>query len=70
MKTLLPKLKKWLLSMLVFFIACIFSYGKLAAQDTEKSDKTISPFFYVECKDSAVEQLPLKSTNVDVSIAE
>lgn len=69
MKTLLPKLEQWLISMLVIFIVSTLSYGKLAAQEAGNNDKTISPFFYVECKDSTVEQLPLKSTKVDVSIA-
>lgn len=69
MKTLLPKLNQLCLSMLVFLLAFMSPFGKLTAQETENNDKTISPFFYVECKDSAVEQLPLQSTNVDVSIA-
>jgi Ca-activated chloride channel family protein len=42
--------------------------GKLFAQQDIPADKTISPFFYVECKDSTIEHLPLKSTKVDVSI--
>lgn len=42
--------------------------GKLFAQQETTADKTISPFFYVECKDSTIEHLTLKSTKVDVSI--
>ena len=42
--------------------------GKLFAQEDIPVDRTISPFFYVECKDSTIEHLPLKSTKVDVSI--
>lgn len=46
----------------------LFLPGKLSAQEETLVDKTISPFFYVECKDSTIEHLPLKSTKVDVSI--
>lgn len=42
--------------------------AKTFAQELPTEDKTISPFFYVECKDSLTEHLPLKSTKVDVSI--
>ena len=40
------------------------------SQETEETeDKTVSPFFYIECTDSTVDALPLKSTNVYVNIS-
>jgi len=39
------------------------------AQTPEGNDKTLSPYFFVKSDDSSVDQLPLKSTSVDVNIA-
>ena len=39
------------------------------AQADENGDKTLSPYFFIPNNDSGLEQLPLKSTDADVSIA-
>jgi Ca-activated chloride channel family protein len=41
----------------------------LAAQSDRPVDKTLSPFFFVEGGDPAIDRLPLKDTRVDVAIA-
>lgn len=68
MKPKLHNARKLVCLILLVMIALLLNYGKLAAQENPKEDRTISPFFYVECKDSATEHLPLISTKVDVSI--
>ena len=41
-----------------------------AAQgDPPRPDKTLSPYFFVEGGDPAIDRLPLKDTRVDVAIA-
>ena len=41
-----------------------------AAQgDLPRADKTLSPYFFVESGDPAIDRLPLKNTRVDVAIA-
>lgn len=56
----------------ITFLSCFAIFISFSvnvfAQETTPEDKTISPFFYVECNDSTIEHLPLKSTKVDVSI--
>ncbi len=39
-----------------------------AKEDAEEEDKTCSPYFYVESKETGVDSFPLKSTDVNVSI--
>lgn len=68
MKQILRSKPHLLLSVLVILFVLMIAPVKLVAQEKTEEDKTISPFFYVECKDSTVEHLPLKSTKVDVSI--
>ena len=55
-------------SILLLVIALLLNQWKLAAQENISEDRTISPFFYVECKNSTIEHLPLISTKVQVSI--
>ena len=43
--------------------------GQAFAQGAETDDKTLSPYFFVKSDDSAVDQLPLKSTSVTVNIS-
>jgi Ca-activated chloride channel family protein len=69
MKQFLPYPKKIALLFLLLLSVFALFQGNLAAQEKIEPDKTISPFFYVECKDSNTEQLPLLSTDVDVNIA-
>ncbi len=54
---------------------CTLGGGPLGAsrppliQSCEKTDATLSPYFWVNSSDPAVDQLPLKSTSVKASIA-
>ena len=43
--------------------------GNLFAQEPENANKTLSPYFFVKSDDPSVDQLPLKSTRADVTIA-
>jgi len=43
--------------------------GARAQGDRPPADKTLSPFFFVEGGDAAIDRLPLKDTQVDVAIA-
>ncbi|MGA1868351.1 MAG: VIT domain-containing protein [bacterium] len=49
----------------IFFIA----YSALSDETIEDIDKTLSPYFFVKSDDSAIDQLPLKSTSAKVNIA-
>lgn len=40
-----------------------------AQRDSQRPDKTLSPYFFVEGGDPAIDRLPLKDTRVDVAIA-
>lgn len=53
------------LALCVLFVAP----GARAQSDPSAEDKTLSPFFFVEGGDPAVDRLPLKDTRVDVAIA-
>ncbi|MBP7507998.1 MAG: VWA domain-containing protein [Prolixibacteraceae bacterium] len=57
------------ISVLLLAISMNFFSSIAFAQEEETEDKTISPFFYVESSDSTVDQLPLKSTKVNVDIS-
>jgi Ca-activated chloride channel family protein len=61
------RLKRY--SVLLFALVLNFFSSVATAQEEETEDKTISPFFYVESSDSTVDQLPLKSTKVNVDIS-
>jgi Ca-activated chloride channel homolog len=49
----------------------VLSLAPRAAAETERprADKTLSPFFFVEGGDPAVDRLPLKDTHVEVAIS-
>jgi Ca-activated chloride channel family protein len=49
--------------------ACLLVISPAQAQDTEPRQKTESPYFFVRSDDPALDQLPLKSTKVDVRIS-
>ncbi len=58
---------RWIVSL---FVAC-FALAPLDASaqvDQPPADKTLSPYFFVEGGDPAVDRLPLKDTRVDVAI--
>ena len=40
-----------------------------AQRDSAAADKPLSPFFFVEGGDPAIDRLPLKDTRVDVAIS-
>ena len=56
-------------------IICVLACASLPALDATaqvnqpRADKTLSPFFFVEGGDPAIDRLPLKDTRVDVAIA-
>ncbi len=56
---------------LVCAVAIIVSILPLdvRAQDRDPADKTLSPYFFVEGGDPALDRLPLKDTRVDVAIS-
>src|SRR5437899_7940604 len=57
-------------SIVVAVIACGSLVPQARAQeDRRRVDKTLSPFFFVENADPAVDRLPLKDTTVDVAIS-
>ncbi len=51
---------------LAMFLA---SASTAPAQPEKNADKTLSPYFFVKSDDPAVDQLPLKSTSVNVNIS-
>jgi Ca-activated chloride channel homolog len=54
----------------VLFSGVLFLPLDTAAQgDSSAADKTLSPYFFVEGGDPAIDRLPLKDTRVDVAIA-
>ncbi len=68
MKKILPINSHLFASFLILVLVVVLCSEHIRAQEPVVEDKTISPYFYVECKDSTVDSLPLKSTKVDVSI--
>src|SRR5262245_3084917 len=55
---------------LVLAICALLAPLEAAAQvDQPPTDKTLSPFFFVEDGDPAIDRLPLKDTRVDVAIS-
>jgi Ca-activated chloride channel homolog len=59
---------RWTLTAITAFV--LFLPLDAAAQgDPLRTDKTLSPFFFVEGGDAAIDRLPLKDTRVDVAIA-
>jgi Ca-activated chloride channel homolog len=51
------------------FCALLAPLETAAQGDRPAADKTLSPFFFVEGGDPAVDRLPLKDTRVDVAVA-
>jgi Ca-activated chloride channel family protein len=55
----------------VFVLTCCLLFmpsGARAQGDRAAADKTLSPYFFVEGGDPAIDRLPLKDTRVDVAI--
>ena len=49
---------------------CLAAFPRRAdAEPADVADKTLSPYFFVEGADPAVDRLPLKDTRVDVSVS-
>ncbi len=61
------KARRTVLLLIAWFIMLVL-FAIAHSQEPESSDKTLAPYFFVE-GDSEVDQLPLKSTDVDVRIA-
>ena len=49
--------------------ALLLPFDAAAQREALPADKTLSPFFFVEGGDSAIDRLPLKDTRVDVAIS-
>jgi Ca-activated chloride channel homolog len=57
-------------SILIAVVVCLSLVAHAAAQEDRRgADKTLSPFFFVENADPAVDRLPLKDTSVDVAVS-
>lgn len=53
----------------IFLLAVLFGPLVSGVIAEESSDKTLSPYFFIKSDDPSVDQLPLRSTNANVSIA-
>src|SRR5688572_13390633 len=56
-------------AVLVAAVLSCASRPALAQRERPPADKTLSPYFFVQSDDPAVDQLPLKDTRVDVAIS-
>jgi Ca-activated chloride channel family protein len=63
----MERLVKWIKILVVLTLAAIVNTTDLYS--IEDTDKTLSPYFWVKSDDPKVDQLPLKSTSVEVNIA-
>lgn len=54
---------------MLFAVLVLLSSIAVAVQTEHEADKTLSPYFFVQSNDPAVDQLPLKSTDVQVNIS-
>ena len=54
---------------LLFLSLNMMSIEACAQSSENNSDKTLSPYFFVQGDDSQTDQLPLKSTKAEVNIA-
>ena len=59
---------KRLLALISFIIICMAGAAH-ASDKTAEPDKTLSPYFWIEGRDSGVDNFPLKNTDVDVAIS-
>ncbi|HET6420047.1 MAG TPA: VIT domain-containing protein [Geobacteraceae bacterium] len=59
--------KKWLVPICLAVVALLPPFPARASVE-KAEDKTLSPYFFVENGDPSVDRLPLKETNVSVSI--
>ncbi len=53
MKPILPKSPQIHTVILLFLVVFMLPFGTITAQEITNNDKTISPFFYVECNNSS-----------------
>jgi Ca-activated chloride channel family protein len=60
--------KRWVV-ICIAVSALLAPRGAAAQTDRPPADKTLSPFFFVDGGDPAVDRLPLKETQVDVAIS-
>jgi Ca-activated chloride channel family protein len=52
-----------------FVVLLLLPFDAAAQREAMPADKTLSPFFFVEGGDPAIDRLPLKDTRVDVAIS-
>ncbi|MCP4347314.1 MAG: VWA domain-containing protein [Desulfobacterales bacterium] len=62
-------MKKTLTSTLILAVSFLFVINTAISKEIKDTDKTLSPYFLVKSDDPDTDQLPLKSTSADVSIA-
>ena len=56
-------------TMFVLLLVFLFAMPAFGQEGEPADDQTLSPFFFVQSDDPAVDQLPLQSTRADVEIA-
>ena len=62
------KYKIRILGSLIIAVSVLFGHA-VGAQPEKGADRTLSPYFFVKSDDPEVDQLPLKSTSVNVNIS-
>jgi len=53
----------------LILIVLLFITTRAHGQPWENTDRTLSPYFFLKSDDPGVDQLPLKSTSVDVKVS-
>ncbi len=62
-------MKRTLTSTLILVLSVLFVMNTAFSKEIKDTDKTLSPYFLVKSDDPDTDQLPLKSTSAEVSIA-
>src|SRR6187431_3116283 len=60
---------RWIVIATLAVCAVLVPLAVFAQVDRPPADKTLSPYFFVDGGDPAVDHLPLKDTRVDVAIS-
>lgn len=62
-------MKRTVITTLIFLMVSAIANPALSKYMEDDTDKTLSPYFFVKSDNSSVDQLPLKSTSAEVTIA-
>lgn len=57
------------ITLTAILLSLLLSTISLFAQESEKEDKTLSPYFFVMSEDTTLDQMPLKSTSANINIS-